>query len=183
MDFKIRNISSLKDVSEVIKIHNQTWNNSSGIIDLLENGTECFILDEMAARKIVGYLFVEKDESSGFFEINDMAIDPAYRGKGCGKILMKHALSSYDYIKLNANSSKKNLIEFYEKLGFTTETVLENYYSINEDALRMVWKKNKKSNINPKIQETEDRSQNRKSQILNPVGSWQKSKILKKAEG
>ena len=141
MSFSVHTISSLREVSELIKLHNHAWNNSTGIIDLLENATECFLLEADENQNVIGYLFVERDNEKSFWEINDIVIDPAYRKQGLGKMLLDYAMQKYDYIKLNADASNKNLINFYLQAGFKREAVLENYYSIDKDAVRMFWKK------------------------------------------
>ena len=141
MDYDVRTITSLSDVSQLVRIHNTTWHHSLGIIDLLENASECFLLVERGSGKVAGYLFLETDSERGFVEINDLAIDPAHRQQGGGRMLMQHALAHYDYLKLNADATNQKLIDFYWHLGFKTESVLENYYAIDKDALRMVWRK------------------------------------------
>ncbi len=141
IDNEIRRIKSLKDVSDLIRLHNIVWNNSTGIIDLLENSTEVFIFFEKSDKELAGYIFLEADRKGDFMEINDLVIDPAYRRKGFGRLLMNHVMKKYPFIKLNADSSNKKLINFYKSLGFEKDALLENYYSIDKDALRMVWKK------------------------------------------
>jgi ribosomal protein S18 acetylase RimI-like enzyme len=140
MTTTIKKISDLKDVREIIHIHNATWEHSPGIIDLLENSSECFILFDSDINRVVGYLFLEEDPEGGFAEINDLAIDPEQRKKGYGKILLKGVMNDYTKLKLNADSTNSKLIEFYKKFGFEIECVLENYYSVTKDAVRMVWK-------------------------------------------
>jgi ribosomal-protein-alanine N-acetyltransferase len=142
MNYQIRTIESLNQISEVIRIHNLVWKNSTGIIELLENSTECFVLVDAEFQKVIAYLFIEHDKEGGFAEINDIAVHPEHRGKGYGKILMKHALDRYNYLKLNVDATDHKAINFYQKLGFETVATIENYYTINKDALRMVWQKN-----------------------------------------
>jgi ribosomal protein S18 acetylase RimI-like enzyme len=143
MNYEVMELTSLKDVSELIRIHNEVWDNSTGIIDLLENSTECLILKNTQLHKVVAYLFLERDKEGGFIEINDIAVDPDHRKKGYGKILMNHALGRYNYLKLNVDATNQKVIDFYRHLGFETEATIENYYSINKDALRLFWRKKK----------------------------------------
>jgi ribosomal protein S18 acetylase RimI-like enzyme len=142
MSYKVRSIASLRDVNQLVHIHNIIWNNSSGIIDLLEHSSDCLLLvDSHQPDQVLGYLFVEWDAAAGFAEINDLAIHPQERGKGGGRFLMAQIMEQYGFIKLNASAKDKKLINFYQKLGFETESVFENYYAIDNDALRMIWKK------------------------------------------
>jgi len=140
MTIAVKKITCLKDVSNIIHIHNATWNHSPGIIDLLENSTECFVLYDPDMDRIFGYLFLEEDVDAGFVEINDLAIDPNERGKGYGKILLAAVMNKYKNLKLNADATNSKLIEFYKQFGFQIECVLENYYSVTKDAVRMIWK-------------------------------------------
>jgi ribosomal protein S18 acetylase RimI-like enzyme len=139
MDFVIQSIQSLKDVSQLIHLHNKVWNNSTGIIDLLENATFCYLLMDKKAGKLAGYLFLEEDKEKSFGEINDIVVDPKYRNQGCGKMLLKEAMKQYKRIKLNVDATKKDVINFYLGSGFEQESMLENYYSIDRDGMRMVW--------------------------------------------
>ena len=142
MNYEIRPIESLNQISELIHIHNLVWDRSTGIIELLENSTECLVLIDTQLQKVIAYLFLEHDKEGGFSEINDIAVDPNHRRKGCGKILMQHALEHYDYLKLNVDATDQKAVNFYQRLGFELEAKIENYYNINKDAYRMVWRKN-----------------------------------------
>ena len=143
MSYSLQTISSLKEVGQLIKLHNKAWNNSTGIIDLLENATECFLLRDDVSTKMIGYIFIEKDTEKNFWEINDIVIDPLYRKQGLGKMLLEHVMKNFEYLKLNADATNTNLIHFYLQAGFKQEAVLENYYSIDKDAVRMFWKRGK----------------------------------------
>lgn len=111
---------------------------SLGILDLLTQATECFVL-ENDQNEIVGYAFVEEDNRRGFVELQDLAVLAQHRGKNGGRILMEAIMKKYRCIKLIARSTNDKLIDFYRKMGFQTEYRIENYYEINEDGLRMVW--------------------------------------------
>ena len=139
MRFTIRSIKSLKDVSQLIHLHNIVWRNSTGIIDLLENATHCYLLFEERSRNLVGYIFIEEDREKSFAEINDIVVDPEYRNLGCGKVLLAEAMKLYKCIKLNADATKKDLLKFYRNSGFEEESLFENYYAIDRDGIRMVW--------------------------------------------
>ena len=141
MNFKIQPVKSLKDVSQLIRLHNIVWENSTGIIDLLENSTLCNLLFEEKSGNLAGYLFIEDDTEKDFGEINDIVVDPKYRKMGCGKMLMTNAMKHYKTLKLNADAGNKELISFYQNSGFIQEAVIENYYAIDRDAMRLVWHK------------------------------------------
>ena len=143
MPAQIQTLSSLKEIREILKIHDDAWDHSPGIFDLLKNSTECFILFENNSG-IVGYAFVEEDKTRGFVELQDIVISAPYRKHGYGKLLMKKIMEKYPCIKLIARAQNIALISFYKDLGFSENFLIENYYNVGEDGLRMSWKaKNK----------------------------------------
>ena len=66
-------------------------------------------------------------------------------------MLLDHAMQKYTYLKLNADATDKNLLNFYLQAGFKREAVLENYYSVDKDAVRMFGKKRYKVNVSLNI--------------------------------
>ena len=143
MSTQIKTFSGLEEIREILKIHDDAWNHSHGILDLLKNSSECFILFVDNAN-MAGYAFIEEDKERGFIELQDIAISSAYRGKGYGKLLMKKIMDKYSWIKLIARAQDLALISFYKYLGFSEDFLIENYYNIGEDGLRMSWSSDKK---------------------------------------
>ena len=142
MTSQIVSLSALKEIKEILKLHDEAWNNSPGILDLLKNSSECFILFAEDA-KIAGYVFVEEDKARGFVELQDIVISSTHRKMGYGKLLMKKVMEKYPYIKLIARAQNSGLISFYKDLGFKEDFLIENYYEIGEDGLRMSWRAEK----------------------------------------
>ena len=140
MSCRIRTIRSFGDVQELVAIHNAVWNHSIGIIDLLAESTDCYLAVDPHGDGVAGYAFVQQDPERGFFELNDIAVTPLYRGAGYGSQLMRHVMTRCRHVKLCVRARKKKLVSFYTHLGFRQETVFENYYGIGEDALRMAWR-------------------------------------------
>jgi ribosomal protein S18 acetylase RimI-like enzyme len=137
---RVEHLLSLEVVNAIVALHNEVWNNSTGIIDLLKNSSDCFVLfDEQ--NHVIGYAFVEEDRKRGFVELQDIAVSPKQQGRGGGKILMQSIMEKYGRIKLIVRESNAHLIAFYKNLGFELESVIENYYDINEDGVRMSWQK------------------------------------------
>lgn len=137
---KVQILPSLRIINEIVALHNKVWENSTGIIDLLKNGSECFVLYDDNDR-VIGYAFVEEDKKRGFFELQDIAVSPEHRRQGGGKRLLQSIMDRYDRIKLIVRAQNEELIAYYRNLGFEIETLIENYYEINEDGVRMSWQK------------------------------------------
>lgn len=137
---KVQSLPSLRIINEIVALHNEVWNNSTGIIDLLKTGSECFVLFDDNER-VIGYAFVEEDKKRRFIELQDIAVSPKHRRQGGGKRLLQSIMDKYDHIKLIVRAQNTELITYYRRLGFEIETQIENYYEINEDGVRMSWRK------------------------------------------
>lgn len=140
MHSRVKHLSSLKIINEIVSLHNEVWNNSTGIIDLLKNSSDCLVLFDENDH-VIGYAFAEEDKKRGFIELQDLVVSPKYQGQSGGKILMRSIMRKYDRIKLIVRESNARLIAFYKNLGFELESVIENYYDISEDGARMSWQK------------------------------------------
>ncbi len=140
MTTKVQNLPSLRIINEIVTLHNEVWSNSTGIIDLLKTGSECFVLFDDNDR-VIGYAFVEEDKKRGFVELQDIAVSPRHRHQGGGKRLLQSIMDKYDHIKLIVRARNAELTAFYQNLGFVIETLIENYYEINEDGVRLSWRK------------------------------------------
>jgi ribosomal-protein-alanine N-acetyltransferase len=83
-------------------------------------------------RKIIGYvLFWLIDDEA---QINNVAVNPDYRGKGIGEELIRFALDKIrhlggTFVTLEVRQSNTAAIKLYLKLGFTELGVRKEYYS------------------------------------------------------
>jgi ribosomal protein S18 acetylase RimI-like enzyme len=142
MPARVADLPALKTVREVIALHDEVWNRSPGIHDLLLNSTRCFVVRDNK-ETVSGYAFVEEDRSRGFVELQDIAVSPRSRGQGYGALLMDAVMTAYPRVKLVVRAQNVQLVAFYEKLGFVAEGVIENYYDVGEDGLRMTWSRDR----------------------------------------
>ena len=136
----IKTLGNLKQISQLIRIHNRVWPGSIGIIEALVESSECLLAVSQKGN-VIAYAFVEMDKKGGFAELQDITVDPDHQGKGIGKELLRRVMDKYGYVKLMARISKDSLLQFYQKHGFVTEMVVENYYGIDEDGARMAWRR------------------------------------------
>jgi ribosomal protein S18 acetylase RimI-like enzyme len=140
MRSRVKKFESLKDINEIVALHNEVWKNSTGIIDLLKNSTDCLVLFNEGGQ-VIGYAFVEEDKKRRFVELHDLAVSPKCRGRGGGRLLLQSVMRKYPHIKLIARKSDERLVGFYRSQGFELESVYENYYDVNEDGARMSWRR------------------------------------------
>lgn len=62
--------------------------------------------------KIMAFMGTSDDKVEMLF------IDPVYRGKGIGKLLMYHAIQKLHIRKVDVNEQNEQAVGFYEKIGF-----------------------------------------------------------------
>lgn len=138
VDASVQTLQGLERIGEIIELHNKTWKNSPGIIDLLKNSSRCFVLIDSSG-KLIGYAFAEDDRDRGYTELQDIAVSSSCQNSGGGALLMQAVMNCSSRVKLIARLNNQPLIRFYTRLGFKQETVIENYYNIGEDGVRMSW--------------------------------------------
>ena len=97
MRSRVKRLVSLKVVNEIVALHNEVWNNSTGIIDLLKNATDCFVLIDKDDH-VIGYAFVEEDRKGGFVELHDIVVSSKSRGQGRGRLLLQSVKRKYPRI-------------------------------------------------------------------------------------
>jgi len=142
IDASVQAVQGLDRISEIIALHNEIWKYSTGIIDLLKNSSGCYVLIDNAG-KLIGYAFIEEDRKRGFTELQDIAVSSSHQNQGGGRLLMQAVMNSCPRIKLIARLDDKPLIRFYIGLGFKEESIIENYYDVGEDGIRMSWSEEK----------------------------------------
>lgn len=97
--------------------------------NVIEPGGSIFLAVDN--EKVIGTAGLS-NEGDGVFELVKMAVDPAYRGQGIGKILLEHCLSEAK--KMNArkillfsNSKLTTALSMYEKYGFRHIPVTDSH--------------------------------------------------------
>lgn len=136
MPLKTAPLEDLSLVSQIIALHDRVWNRSPGILDLLRSSSACHLLLDGRGR-VRGYAFVAQDRARGFFELNDLAVDPRLRGRGHGGQLLDAVLAACGRVRLVARAADEALLGFYRAHGFEVEGVFENYYDAGADGVRM----------------------------------------------
>jgi ribosomal protein S18 acetylase RimI-like enzyme len=81
--------------------------------------SECFglYMADGTGRFQIGFARVVTDWST-FSSLMDVIIDPKYRGKGYGTILMKEVLGSEAVAPTRNVISSREAVEFYQKFGY-----------------------------------------------------------------
>lgn len=100
--------------------------------------------------EICGYFVVYTvlDES----ELADIAVSPAYRGKGCGRLLLKEAVKSAaeaEVMFLEVATENTAAVFLYESFGFEKVGKIKDYYGSGKNAYIM------KLNITSEVRDVE----------------------------
>ena len=116
--FKALNIEWLKKYFEVEPIDERVLSNPRS--EILDSGGFIFI-SEIKDEVIGTFAFIKKGNQ--IFEFSKMAIDPKFRNKGYGNVMMQFAISfakkyRWNKIILYSNTTLKNSIHLYFKYGF-----------------------------------------------------------------
>jgi ribosomal-protein-alanine N-acetyltransferase len=85
----------------------------------------------------------EPEEPPPVGHILNIAVDPAFRGRGLGKRLLEYALEycrqlGAEQIELEVRTGNDAAIALYQKYGFVIRELVPCYYSDGEDAFVMV---------------------------------------------
>ena len=116
--FKALNIEWLKKYFEVEPIDERVLSNPRS--EILDSGGFIF-MSEIKDEVIGTFAFIKKGNQ--IFEFSKMAIDPKFRNKGYGNVMMQFAISfakkyRWNKIILYSNTILKNSIHLYFKYGF-----------------------------------------------------------------
>ena len=116
--FKALNIEWLKKYFEVEPIDERVLSNPRS--EILDSGGFIFMA-EIKDEVIGTFAFIKKGNQ--IFEFSKMAIDPKFRNKGYGNVMIQFAISfakkyRWNKIILYSNTILKNSIHLYFKYGF-----------------------------------------------------------------
>jgi [ribosomal protein S18]-alanine N-acetyltransferase len=108
-------------------------------ISLHLRGKDTFLVAH-TGKKIAGYIAAYPEKETAY--IASIAVDPAYRGQGLGRLLMqsvmqKLAQTGADTIGLHVREDNASAIHLYQSLGFITLETLPDYYEDGSSGLFM----------------------------------------------
>ena len=98
---------------------------------------DLYLLEEEGA--VRGVCLVT-DEGDGVLEIKNLAVEPAFQGRGLGRALIQHVADTYrgrfSVLQVGTGDSPATL-PFYEACGFSFSHLRENFFADNYP--RPIW--------------------------------------------
>lgn len=145
-DYLIRKMAR-EDVKELIDVQRMVydgkipWTRSAFLSELLSALPHLYLCVEHSER-LVGFIGCRLSDGDG--HITNIAILPAYQGKGLGTFLLKE-IEAYAIknqctsLSLEVRLGNREAQRLYRKVGFVSRAVKNGYYDeTNEDTLDMV---------------------------------------------
>ncbi len=124
------------DLRKLVKLEERAFTVGPYSADMLryalsESGDMAFKVED--EENIIAYIMACPVSDSSL-DIESVAVDPEYRGKGLAKALFQHIEDiakqrGYEKIVLEVREHNREAIGLYEKLGFKKKEFLKNYYS------------------------------------------------------
>lgn len=138
------------DINQVIEVNQKC---------LPENYNKVYLIDKFQKENAKNHSFVAECSKNiiGYIFCNDemiisFAIYKEFRNKKIGTELLCHCLNTLSEVKLQVRVSNNIAIELYNKLGFTFDTKIDNYYSNpTEDGYILKYKNDMKYPIDKKL--------------------------------
>ena len=97
----------------------------------LERGTMYLLEDDGVKAECV-----VTDEGGGVLELKNIAVEPAFQGKGCGKAMVDFLIRTYkgQYAVLQVGTGDSpSTIPFYEACGFYRHHLVKNFFTDHYD--------------------------------------------------
>ena len=97
----------------------------------LERGTMYLLEDDGVKAECV-----VTDEGGGVLELKNIAVEPAFQGKGCGKAMVDFLIRTYKgkYAVLQVGTGDSpSTIPFYEACGFYRHHLVKNFFTDHYD--------------------------------------------------
>lgn len=123
------------DLKKLVRLEERSFTVGPYSIDMLryalsESGDMAFKIED--GDRIIAYIMACR-VSDNSLDIESVAVDPEYRGRGLAKALFKHIEDiakqrGYERIELEVREHNLEAIGLYEKLGFKKTEFLKNYY-------------------------------------------------------
>ena len=136
-----------KDVLAIEEIEKQCftvpWSSESLYQDIVENKLAFYIVAELAAGQICGYVGIWKIFDEG--HITNVAVAPEYRRKHIARAMLEALMevtaeAGIERYTLEVRAGNEPAIRLYEGLGFKSEGIRPGYHEDNGDDAIIMWR-------------------------------------------
>lgn len=136
-----------KDVLAIEEIEKQCfvvpWSYESLYQDIVENKLAFYIVAELAAGQICGYVGIWKIFDEG--HITNVAVAPEYRRKHIARAMLEALMevtaeAGIERYTLEVRAGNEPAIRLYEGLGFKSEGIRPGYYEDNGEDAIIMWR-------------------------------------------
>lgn len=136
---------NIQDIDRVLAVEHRSftapWSRQAFMTELIDNQFARYIVAEYAGR-LIGYAGVWLIIDEG--HVTNIAVDPDFRGKHLGEMLMKTLMSiciAQGALKmtLEVRVSNDTAKKLYTKLGFEGVGVRKGYYTDNQEDALIMW--------------------------------------------
>ncbi|MEM1982566.1 MAG: ribosomal protein S18-alanine N-acetyltransferase [Sulfolobales archaeon] len=136
--------AKIEDIRYIVDIEKRSFKYpypALAFITLMKLYPKYFLVCEYRGN-VIGYVSAAIDRD-GSGHIISIAVDPEYRGRGVGRLLMeavesKCSKDGINRFKLEVAVSNLVAIKMYSSLGYRVSGVMKNYYPDGEDAYLMI---------------------------------------------
>jgi ribosomal-protein-alanine N-acetyltransferase len=148
VEFSLRK-GTLDDIPQLVSLEKKAypashaaWSSGHFQSELEKPYSQTYVLtDEETDEKVIGYVvfWIMYDEC----QILNVAVDPEYRRRGYGLMMVRKAIDAalrqnIQKASLNVRKSNLSAIAIYQKIGFTITHVRKRFYADGEDAYEMI---------------------------------------------
>ena len=136
-----------KDVLAIEEIEKQCftvpWSYEALYQDIVENKLAFYIVAELAAGQICGYVGIWKIFDEG--HITNVAVAPEYRRKHIARAMLEALMevtaeAGIERYTLEVRAGNEPAIRLYEGLGFKSEGIRPGYYEDNGEDAIIMWR-------------------------------------------
>jgi ribosomal-protein-alanine N-acetyltransferase len=139
--------AQMSDVPAIVAIEQEAfpdpWNEETFVESLAIFPSTCFIA--INGYKIAGFVTAGAEDTGKeiYGHIMNLAVTPAYRRRGVGRMLVRRVeheflLQGASAIQLEVRISNTGAHAFYRELGYEQVLVIGGYYTDGEDAIVMM---------------------------------------------
>ena len=144
-----------RNLARIVQIERASFGKDAWAAELFveywRQSPELFLIARQG-RRIAGYSITRTNGRGA--ELESIAVDPRYRGRGVGQALMDATVAQLKAgaLRLMVSTSNAPALRFYRQYGFVRTRLVKRYYGAGRDAWRMSLQAHSGGPLGPKQQ-------------------------------